>query len=108
MGTNQSPVYSIGTDLGNKGQIPAPPGGMTASRLRGEKTEISCANGRGLRDNDFNPGGLAFWDGIGQMNRNDPIEAEAIAAVSQAEYFALQRLPNRALYGSSIRHDTIR
>ncbi len=31
------------------------------------------------------------------MDRNDQFEAEAIAAVSQPEYFALQRLPNRTL-----------
>jgi hypothetical protein len=70
---------------------------MTASRLRGEKIEISCANGTDLRDNGFNPGGLAIWDGIGQMDGNDQCEAEAIAAVSGPEYFSLQRLPNTAL-----------
>ena len=32
------------------------------------------------------------------MDRNDQFEAEAIAAVSQPEYFALQKLVNRALY----------
>jgi hypothetical protein len=37
-------------------------------RLREGKIEISCANGADLRDNDFNIGGLAFWDGIGQMH----------------------------------------
>jgi hypothetical protein len=76
---------------------------MTAFILRGEKIEISCANGGELRDNDFNFGGLAIWDGIGRMDGNDQFEAEAIAAVSQAEYFALQRLPNGALYGPPIR-----
>ena len=69
---------------------------MTAFRLRGEKIEISCANDVELRDNYFNIGGLAIWDGIGQMDGKDQFEAEAIAAVSQAEYFALQKLPNRA------------
>jgi hypothetical protein len=78
------------------------PGGMTASRLRGEKNEISCANCADLRDNNFNIGGLAIWDGIGRMDRKHQFEAEAIAAVSEPEYFALQRLPNRALFGSPI------
>jgi hypothetical protein len=55
---------------------------MIAFRLRGEKNEISCANGGELRDNDFNPGGLAIWDGIRQMDGNDQFEAEATAAVS--------------------------
>ena len=76
-----------------------PPSGMTASRLRGEKIEISCANGAELRDNNFNIGGHAIWDGIGRMDGQDQFEAEAIAAVSQAEYCSLQMLPNRALYG---------
>jgi hypothetical protein len=58
---------------------------MTASRLRGEKTEISCAKVADLRDNDFNIGGLAIWDGIGRMDRQDPFEAEATAAVSGPE-----------------------
>jgi hypothetical protein len=35
-----------------------------------------------LRDNDFNIGGLAIWDRIGQMDRDDQFEAEAIAAIS--------------------------
>jgi hypothetical protein len=56
-----------------------------------------------LRDNGFNIGGLGFWDGIGQMDGKDQFDAEAIAAVSQAEYFALQKLPNRALYDPLIR-----
>jgi hypothetical protein len=38
-----------------------------------------------LRDNVFNPGGLAIWDGIGQMDGKDQFEAEAIAAVSGPE-----------------------
>jgi hypothetical protein len=59
-----------------------PPGGMTAFRLRGGTNEIPCANGAELRDNHFNPGGLAIWDGIGQMNRQDQFEAEVTAAVS--------------------------
>jgi hypothetical protein len=46
------------------------PGGMTASRLQGEKIEIICANGANLRDNNFNIGGLAIWVGSGQMDRN--------------------------------------
>jgi hypothetical protein len=62
--------------------------------LHGEKNEITCANGKELRDNGFNPGGLAIWDGIGQMDRNDQFEAEAIAAVSGPEYFALKKLVN--------------
>jgi hypothetical protein len=41
------------------------------------------------------------------MDRNDPIEAEAIQAASEPVYFALQKLPNKALYGSPIRHYTI-
>jgi hypothetical protein len=69
-----------------------PRGGMSASRLRGEKYEISCANGAELRDNNFNIGGHAIWNGIGQMDRKHQFEAEAIAAVSGPEYFALQRL----------------
>jgi len=63
---------------------------MTAFRLRGEKNEISCANGADLRDNDFNPGGLAIWHEIARMDRNDHIEAEAIQAVSQPEYFSFR------------------
>ena len=70
---------------------------MTAFSLRGEKIEISCANDAELRDNDFNIGGQAIWHGIGQMDRKDQFEAEAIAAVSQAEYFALQRLVNKQI-----------
>jgi hypothetical protein len=65
--------------------------------LRGEKIEISCAHGADLRDNHFNIGGHAIWDGIGRMDRKDQFEAEATAAVSEVEYFALQRLPNNAL-----------
>jgi hypothetical protein len=57
--------------------------------LRGEKNEISCAHGADLRDNCFNIGGLAFWHGIGRMDRKDQFEAEATAAVNQAEYFGL-------------------
>jgi hypothetical protein len=38
-----------------------------------------------LRDNDFNIGGLAIWDGIGRMDRKHQFETEATAAVSQAE-----------------------
>ena len=68
----------------------------------GEKNEISCANGAELRDNDFNLGGLAIWDGIGRMDGKDQFEAEAIAAVSEPEYFALQKLLNRTLYGPPI------
>jgi hypothetical protein len=83
-------------------------GRETASRLRGEKSEISCANSGILRDNDFNIGGLAIWDGIGRMDRKHQFEAEASAAVSGPEYFDLQRLPNRAFYGPPIRHYTIR
>jgi hypothetical protein len=60
-----------------------------------KKIEISCANGQDLRDNGFNIGGLAFWHGIGRMDRKDQFEAEAAAAVSQAEYFSLQRLSNK-------------
>jgi hypothetical protein len=74
-----------------------PSDGLIAFGLRGEKIEISCANGAELRDNYLNIGGLAFWDGIERMDRNDQFEAEAIAAVSKPEYFALQRLPNRIL-----------
>jgi len=52
---------------------------------------------------------LAVWQyGIGRMHRQEPFEAEATAAVSQAGYFTLQKLVNRALYGSPIRHYTIR
>jgi hypothetical protein len=43
-----------------------PPGGMTAFWLRGEKNEISCANGAELRDNGFDPGGLGFGMGSGK------------------------------------------
>jgi hypothetical protein len=68
-------------------------------RLRGELIEISCAYGKELRDNIFNLCGLAIWHGIGQMDRNDPIEAESTAAVSQPEYSSLQRLKNKALSG---------
>jgi len=78
------------------------PGGMIAFILRGEKNEISCANGSELRDNDSNPGGLAIWHGTGRMNRNDQFEAEAMEAVSERDHFSLQRLPNRALYGLPI------
>jgi hypothetical protein len=73
------------------GQLkPAPADSSSAGRmiafiLRGEKNEISCAKDAELRDNYFNFGGLAIWDGTGRMNRNDPFEAEASAAVSQAE-----------------------
>jgi hypothetical protein len=74
-----------------------PPGGMTASKLRGENIEISCAMDAELRDNNFNIGGHAIWDGIGQMDGNDQFEAEAIAAVSGPGYFALQKLVNTAL-----------
>jgi hypothetical protein len=70
---------------------------MTASRLRGEKNEISCANGAELRDNNFNIGGHAIWDGIGRMDRKHHFEAEATAAVSGPEYFALQKLPKRTI-----------
>jgi hypothetical protein len=89
------------------GRGPLRPGGMAASRLRGETNEISCAKDMELRDNDSNPGGLAIWDGTGRMDLNDQFEAEGIAAVSQAGYFALQKLVNRALFRSPIRHDTI-
>jgi hypothetical protein len=65
--------------------------------LRGEKNKISCAKDAELRDNNFNIGGLAIWDGIGRMHGNDQFETVATAAVSQTEYFALQRLPNRVL-----------
>jgi hypothetical protein len=71
---------------------------MIAFILRGEKNKISCANGGELRDNDSNPGGLAFWHGIGQMDGNVQFEAESTEAVSQPEFFTLQKLPNRALY----------
>jgi hypothetical protein len=49
---------------------------MTEFILRREKTVISCANGKGLRDNNFNLGGLAIWDGIGQMDGNDQFETD--------------------------------
>jgi hypothetical protein len=75
---------------------------MIAFILGGELTEISCATVTDLRDNNFNFGGLAIWDGIGQMARKDHIEAEAIAAVSQAEYLSRQKLVNRTLYGPPI------
>jgi hypothetical protein len=71
---------------------------MTAFILRGDKIEISCAKGVELRDNNFNIGGHAIWDGIGRMDGRHQFEAEAIAAVSGPEYFALQKLPNRAIY----------
>jgi hypothetical protein len=87
---------------------PAPPLPLSHTvQAAGRENRNFLGKGRVLRDNDFNPGGLAIWHGIGQMHRYDPFEAEAIAAVSQAGYFALQRLVNRALYGSPIRHDTI-
>jgi hypothetical protein len=70
---------------------------MTAFILRGELNEISCANDADLRDNGFNIGGLAIWDGIGQMDRKHQFEAEATSAVSRPEYFSLQRLVNNAL-----------
>jgi hypothetical protein len=54
----------------------APPGGMNASWLRGEEIEISCTNGADLRDNGFNIGGLAIWDGIGRMDRKHQFEAD--------------------------------
>jgi hypothetical protein len=73
-----------------------------------EKIENSCANEAKLRDNYFNIGGLAFWDGVGRMDGKDQFEAEATESVSQPEYFALQKLVNRALFRSPIRHDTIR
>jgi hypothetical protein len=60
--------------------------------LRGEKIEISCANGGDLRDNHFNIGGHAIWDGIGRMDGKDQFEAEASVAVSGPEYFALRSL----------------
>ena len=59
--------------------------------------EISCTNGEDLRDNNFNNGGLAIWDGIERMDRKDQFEAEAIAAVSGPGYFALQRLVNKQI-----------
>jgi hypothetical protein len=75
---------------------------MIAFILRGEKIEISCAKVEELRDNGFNFGGLAIWDGIGQMDGKDHIDAEAITAVSESEYCSLQRLPNRTLYAPPI------
>ena len=36
------------------------------------------------------------------MDGNAQFEAEAIAAVSKPEYFALQKVVNRALYGPPI------
>jgi hypothetical protein len=42
---------------------------MIAFRLRGEKIEISCANWEKLCNNNFNLGGLAIWDGAGQMKK---------------------------------------
>jgi hypothetical protein len=75
---------------------------MTAFILRGEKIEINCPKDDELRDNNFNPGGLDFWHGTGQMHSNDQFEAEAIEAVSQPEYFALQKFPNRTLSGPPI------
>jgi hypothetical protein len=36
------------------------------------------------------------------MDRNDQFEAEFTEAVSGLVYFALQRLPNRALFGLPI------
>jgi hypothetical protein len=94
------PFRGKSADLGRAGEAPRhgdrasppPPGGMTAFRLRGDKTEISCANGLELRDNNFNLGGLAIWDGIGRMDGNDQYEAEATAAVSGPAYFAIQTL----------------
>jgi hypothetical protein len=68
----------------------------------GRKNEISCAIHEEMRDNGFNIGGLAFWDGIELMDRKDQFEAEAIAAVSGPGYFSLQKLPNGALYGPFI------
>jgi hypothetical protein len=65
---------------------------MIAFILRGEKIKIICANCRELRDNDFNIGGLAIWDGIERMDGNAQFEADAIAAIRGPEYFALQRL----------------
>jgi hypothetical protein len=65
--------------------------------LRGEKKSIfPVQNGGDLRDNDFNIGGHAIWDGIGHMDGNNHFEAGAIAAVSGPEKFALQGLVNRA------------
>jgi hypothetical protein len=61
-------------------------GFMIAFLLAGRKKEISCANGKDLRDNYFNIGGLAIWDRIGRMDRNDQFKAESIQAVSQPEY----------------------
>jgi hypothetical protein len=73
----------------------APLGGIIAFRYGEKKNEISRAKGVELRDNGFNPGGLAIWDGIGQMDRKHQFEAEATAAVSGPEYFALQILQNK-------------
>jgi hypothetical protein len=74
------------------------PGSQAAGRddriyLTRKKNEISCAKDADLRDNGFNIGGLAIWDGIERMDRNDQFDAEANEAVSQPEYFSLQRLP---------------
>jgi hypothetical protein len=51
-----------------------------------KKTKISCAKVAELRDNDFNIGGHAIWDGIGRMDRYDQFEAEAIAAVTPPNF----------------------
>jgi hypothetical protein len=56
-------------DIGSAGR-------MIAFTLRGEEIEISCAKVADLRDNGFNIGGLAIWDGIGRMDRQDQFEAD--------------------------------
>jgi hypothetical protein len=81
--------------------LPGPQAAGRNDRIQpaGRKNEISCANGGELRDNGFNIGGLAIWDGIERMDGKHQFEAEAIAAVSEPGYFALQRLQNRTFYG---------
>ena len=67
-----------------------------------------CKRQAELSDDDFNPGGLAIRHGIGPMDGKDQFEAEATAAVSQAGYFTLQKLPNRELYGPPLSRFAIR
>jgi hypothetical protein len=67
----------------------SPPGRHDRIYLAGRK-KIFCANGAELRDNDFNLGGLAIWDGTGRMDRQHRFEAEAIVAVSEPDYFSFR------------------
>jgi hypothetical protein len=74
---------------------------MTASSLRGEKKNkfpVQMARNCAIMISI-----LAVWQfGMGQMDRKDHIEAEATAAVSVPEYFALQRLSRSTIYGPPI------